>query len=354
MTTALAKQETGIKLHGDEFFSAEQWKLLTDAIMRDATPDEVQFFAQVCKRSNLDPFKRQIHAVKRWDNQAKRFVWSYQTGIDGYRAIAQRTGTYAGSDEPRFLPEDESTPQPRKATVTVWKIVGGQRVPFTASARWEEYVQLVKQKETGQMRPNSMWAKMPYGQLAKCAESLALRKAFPEELSGIYTDVEMEQADSESEKGKNVKSGQFDLESRPFEDPAKPAEKPPETPPEPKPQAKVVEAEVVPETPKLAVPAPIAAWTRGKWKEPMGALKGKALAEARAAAFENGNADACAQACASIYDEVQARLATKNVAESDFADEVCRLGYEGIEFPADLWMKPSNYPAILELAKKLP
>lgn len=172
---------------------------------------------------------------------------------------------------------------------------------------------------------------------------------------GFLDESELADADDDGKGNKSfAKPSQFDLESRPFEDPAKPAEKPPETPPEPKPQAKVVEAEVVPETPKLAVPEPIAAWTRGKWKEPMGALKGKALAEARAAAFENGNADACAQACASIYDEVQARLATKNVAESDFADEVCRLGYEGIEFPADLWMKPSNYPAILELAKKLP
>lgn len=381
MTTALAKQETGIKAYAPEerYFTEEQMKLLSDHIMKGASPIELQYFGEVCKRVGLDPFKKQIHAVQRWDSNAKRMVWSYQTGIDGYVAIAHRSGLCAGIEDIKFIPEDESAPNPTKATCTVWKIVGGQRVPFTASARWSEYVQLVKDKDTGQSRPNSMWAKMPYGQLGKCAKSLALRMAFPEEIGGILTDVEMEQADSEVDRGQQVKgraAAQFDLESRPFEEPTKPAKftgytgttytegqvgpdpKPPEVPAEAKPQAKpdakVVEAEVVPETPSLAVPEPIGKWTRGKWKESIGALRGKALAEARQSAFENGNADACAQACASIYDEVQARLATKNTTEPDFAALVCEQGLESIEFPADLWSKPSHYPAILELAKQLP
>ena len=273
-------------------FTEEQLRMITDTIMKGATQPEVEFFAEVCKRARLDPFKRQIHAVKRWDGDLKRMVWSYQTGIDGYRAIAQRTGAYAGSDEPAFLPADESTPNPRKATVTVWKIVAGQRVPFTASARWEEYVQTKKDGEA-----NSMWKKMPYGQLAKCAEALALRKAFPEELGGIYTDVEMEQADSEGERGQQVKGTHpgFDLESKPFD---KPAPKPAETPaPAAKQEAApVVEAEVVE---ALPVPKPIAAFIRGRWKDAMGDIKGKALGEARHAAFEGGDAQSCAQACAS-------------------------------------------------------
>ena len=315
--------------------------------MKGATPPEVQFFGEVCKRVGLDPFKRQIHAVQRWDAKEKRMVWTYQTGIDGYRAIANSTGAYAGSDEPRFMPEDESTPNPRKATVTVWKLVSGTRVPFTASARWEEYVQTTKEGS-----PNSMWRKMPYGQLSKCAEALALRKAFPERLSGIYTEDEMQQADSETDRGHDVKGRHpgFDLESKPFEEPKpQPAPKPAEKPAPPKPQ--VVEAEVVEEAPRLAVPAAIAAWTHGKWKEPMGALRGKALNEAREAAFAGGTPEQCAQACASIYDQAIATLAAKGRTEADLATAAVESGIEGVEFPADLWSKPQHYQTILNLAK---
>jgi len=330
-------------------FTEEQLRMLSDSIMKGATPGEIQFFAEVCKRTNLDPFKRQIHAVQRWDSSLKRMAWTFQTGIDGYIAIAHRDGLCAGIDDVKFLPEDESTPNPRKATCTVWKIVGGQRVPFTASARWEEYVQCTKEGN-----PNSMWRKMPYGQLGKCATALALRKAFPEELGGVYTDVEMEQADTEHARGEHVKgrpAPQFDLESKPFEQPPKSAEQPAETPPPAKPQAEVVEVAVVTEKPPLPVPAPILKWTRGKWKEAMGDIKGKTLADARQAAIDGSDVETCAQAIASIYDEVQARLAAKNMPEDELACNVVEAGLDGIDVPAALWTKPQHYPAILKIVK---
>lgn len=331
-------------------FTEEQLRMLSDSIMKGANQGEISFFAEVCKRTKLDPFKRQIHAVQRWDSSLKRMAWTFQTGIDGYIAIAHRDGLCAGIDDVKFLPEDESTPNPHKATCTVWKIVGGHRVPFTASARWEEYVQCTKDGH-----PNSMWRKMPYGQLGKCATALALRKAFPEELGGVYTDVEMEQADSEAERGQAVKgrpAPHFDLESKPFEEP-KPAiaEKPAETPPPAKPQANVVEAEVVVEKPLLPVPEPILKWTRGKWKETMGDIKGKSLADARQAAMDGQDTDAIGQALASIYDEAQARLAAKNLPEADLACLVIEAGLEGIEKTSDLWKKAVHYPAILNIAK---
>lgn len=352
MSTALATQNHQIKANAPEeqYFSEEQMKLLSDHIMKGANPLELQYFGEVCKRVGLDPFKKQIHAVQRWDNAAKRMVWSYQTGIDGYRSIANSTGAYAGSDEPKFLPEDESTPNPRKATVTVWKLVSGQRVPFTASARWEEYVQTTKEGT-----PNSMWRKMPYGQLGKCAEALALRKAFPDRLSGIHTDEEMEQADSEGSRGEQVKGrpSQFDLESKPFEGPAKQTEAPAEEAPAPrkKPDAAPIEAEIVP---ALAIPDQVAAWIQGRWKQPWGELKGKPLAEKRQAALDQTkNHELAFQALASIYDETQARIASKGMSESDFADMVCANGIDGIDYPADLWSKMPKYPAILNIAKAL-
>src|SRR3990167_4758979 len=115
---------------------------------------------------------------------------SIQTGIDGYRLIADRTGFYAGSDEPTYMIADDGWPD--VASVTVHKLVGGVRCPFSASARWKEYAQ----------DTSPMWKKMPFLMLVNCAEALALRKAFPAELSGVYTHEEMMQADNEPQPTK--------------------------------------------------------------------------------------------------------------------------------------------------------
>lgn len=132
-------------------------------------------FLHVAKKSGLDPFANQIYFVKR---KGKATI---QTGIDGYRLSASRSGEYGGSDDPVF---EEKDGKPVKATVTIYRFVKGEKCAFTASARWDEY------------KPENafMWNKMPFTMLGKCAEALALRKAFPQELSGIYTKEEMDQA----------------------------------------------------------------------------------------------------------------------------------------------------------------
>lgn len=152
--------------------------------------EDLLLFLYVCKRVSLDPLTKQIYAVFRWDSRQGREVMTVQTGIDGMRLVAQRTGEYAGQDDIKYLPEDESTPNPTKATCTVYKTIKGQKVAFTASARWSEYVQ------TKDGKPMGMWAKMPYNQLGKCAEALALRKGFPNELAGIYSAEEMAQSNN--------------------------------------------------------------------------------------------------------------------------------------------------------------
>lgn len=163
--------------------------LIRRTICKGATGDELQLFIHQCKRTGLDPFSRQIHAVKRWDKSQGREVMAIQTGIDGYRLIAERTGKYAGNDDPQYDREDAE--HPGKATVTVWKMLDGQRVAFTRSARWSEFVQTTKDGT-----PTRFWQKMPYLMLGKVAEALALRSAFPQELSGLYTSEEMGQADN--------------------------------------------------------------------------------------------------------------------------------------------------------------
>ena len=181
---AIAKIET------QSGWTVEQVELVRRTICKGATDDEMQLFISQCKRTGLDPFSRQIHAVKRWDGREKREVMTIQTGIDGYRLIADRTGKYAGNDDPVYDRDD--TPHPNKATVTVWKIVEDQRVPFTRSARWSEFVQTTKDGTV-----TRFWAKMPFLMLGKVAEALALRAAFPQELSGLYTHEEMGQADND-------------------------------------------------------------------------------------------------------------------------------------------------------------
>lgn len=169
-------------------WTPEQVQLLKDTVARGATDDEFKLFLYVCSRSGLDPFLRQIHMVKRWDSTLKREVATIQTGIDGYRVIAERSGSYAGVDAPKFTFEP-GNPYPVSATVTVYRMIGGQRVGFTASAFFDEYKQTTREG-----RLTRFWEKMPKSQLAKCAEALALRKAFPNDLSGLYTNEEMEQA----------------------------------------------------------------------------------------------------------------------------------------------------------------
>ena len=165
----------------------EKVELIKQTVAKGATDLELELFLHACKHTGLDPLMKQIYAIKRWSQADGREVMSFQTGIDGLRLIADRTGKYAGSSDAIF---EEKDGKPMLAQVTVLKIIDGEKCAFTASARYEEYVQ-----KNRQMQPTSMWAKMPYLMLAKCAEALALRKAFPMELSGLYTNEEMSHLD---------------------------------------------------------------------------------------------------------------------------------------------------------------
>ncbi len=159
-------------------------------LMPAATDSEVKYFLQVCKHTGLDPWSRQIYCIKRrnWDKSINdyRVTWMPQTSIDGFRAVADNAGNYAGSDEPIY--EIGADGLPIKATVTVYKMVQGQRCGFTGSARWSEYYPGDKQDQ--------IWRKMPFTMLGKCAEALALRKGWSTKLSGLYTKDEMQQADT--------------------------------------------------------------------------------------------------------------------------------------------------------------
>ena len=175
MSTALATYE----------LDREKIDLIKATVAKGSTDLELELFFHACKRTGLDPLMKQIYAIKRKNNKTGKEEMSIQTGIDGYRLIADRTGQYAGSDEAVYTVGDDGFPD--VASVTVYKLVGSLRCAFSSSARWNEYY-----SDT-----SPMWKKMPFLMLGKCAEALALRKAFPAELSGVYTHEEMTQADQE-------------------------------------------------------------------------------------------------------------------------------------------------------------
>lgn len=167
-------------------------ELLKRTIARGATDDELLMFINVCKGLDLSPFLRHVHLVKRWDSKLGQEVAAVQVGIDGFRSIAEGTQAYAGSDDIVYGPEQEvgKIKVPSQATSTVYKIVDGQRYPFVATARWDEFYPGEKQ--------GFMWRAKPYHMLGKCAEAQALRKAFPKVLGGVYTPEEMEQGAQKS------------------------------------------------------------------------------------------------------------------------------------------------------------
>ncbi len=177
-----------------EGWTKEQKDLIKATVAKGTSDDEFSLFLYTCRKTGLDPLIKQIHAVKRWDSQLQREAMAIQVGIDGYRLTAQRTLEMDGQDGPFWCTEDgewkdvwTSTKPPAAAKVVVYR--KGHSHPYVGIARYEAYVQ---KKKDG--TPNSFWSRMPDGQLAKCAEALALRKAFPNELGGTHTEDELAHA----------------------------------------------------------------------------------------------------------------------------------------------------------------
>jgi phage recombination protein Bet len=172
-----------------EGYTEQQVQLIKSQIAPKANKDELSYFLQQCARTQLDPFSRQIYAIHRWNGQQKKEVMTIQVSIDGFRVIAERSGNYAGQGEPEYIEKDNKL-DCCKVRVYKFSPRGDRYEAAVGVAYWNEYVQAKDGQATG------LWAKMPRVMLAKVAEALALRKAFPQDLSGLYTSEEMNQADA--------------------------------------------------------------------------------------------------------------------------------------------------------------
>lgn len=163
-------------------WTKERLELLKATIAKGLNDNQFSLFVEVCKMRNLNPFAKQIYAVVRQGNMV------IQTSIDGYRLIAERTGKYLGQTSPEWCGKDgvwrdvwTNKENPFACRIGVFK--AGHSVPTIGIAYWDTYV-----------APGPFWSKAGPHMLSKCSEGLALKKAFPEELSGLYTNDEMDQA----------------------------------------------------------------------------------------------------------------------------------------------------------------
>lgn len=165
-------------------FSRQQIDLIKRTVAKGASDDELKMFLHIANKTGLDPFVRQIYSVKRWNSDIGGFVMTTQTGIDGYRLIAERTGNYAPGKDTTFIYDENQ--KLVSATAFIMKRVGDQWFEVSATARFDEYCQ--KKKDGSLM---NMWETKSHVMLSKCAEALALRRAFPAELSGVYVEDEL-------------------------------------------------------------------------------------------------------------------------------------------------------------------
>lgn len=203
-------------------YTGSQLSLIKRTVAKDCNNDEFDLFMEVCRRAGFDPFRKQVYAFVFSKDKPDKRQLAIVTGIDGYRVVAARNRDYRPDEKPARITYDEALKNPdtnplgiEKAVVSAYRFAEGGWHELSAEAYWDEFAPIEEEYDwvdTGEVwqdsgkpkktkRPTGKaklakdsWRKMARVMISKCAEAQALRKGWPEELSGIYTDDEMEQA----------------------------------------------------------------------------------------------------------------------------------------------------------------
>jgi len=183
--TALTKQDAS-GIPALQMTEGELVNVLATSLYPGAQVTSIKMAIGYCKATGLDPMQKPVHIVPMWDSKAGQMRDVIMPGIGLYRTQASRSQQMAGISEPEFGPMVETqiggqdVTYPEWCRVTVKRLLpSGAVAEFTAVEYWmENYA--VKGGQQKSIAPNAMWSKRPRGQLAKCAEAQALRKAFPE------------------------------------------------------------------------------------------------------------------------------------------------------------------------------
>lgn len=178
-----------LALHaGQTEWTEEQEAALVQLGLAEAPDADRLVFLHVAQRVGLDPFARQIYMIGRNDQGGKK--WTIQTGIDGFRVIAERNSQYAGQTPVQWCGDDGqwtdvwlSKNPPAAARVGILR--HDREQPVYATCLFYEFAQT---KGDGSL--NTMWKTKSAHMIGKCAEAGALRKAFPQDMAGLVTDDE--------------------------------------------------------------------------------------------------------------------------------------------------------------------
>ena len=207
-------QLTTIQPTAPRTYTGSQLSLIRRTVAKDTTNDEFDLFIEVCRRAGFDPFRKQIYCFVFNKDKPDRRQMAIVTGIDGYRSVAARSGAYRPDNKPARITYDEAEKSETNplgivsAEVSVFRFAHGDWFETEAIAYWEEFAPVAeiweydpeknKRVPTGKFKlEKDSWRKMPRIMISKCAEAQALRKGWPEELSGIYSEEEMDRARAE-------------------------------------------------------------------------------------------------------------------------------------------------------------
>jgi len=191
-------------------YTSPQLQIIKRSYAKDTNDDEFNLFVEQSRMLGLSPFKGQITARVYSKNDPKKRNMVVVTQIGGLRAIAARQNDYLPDDEAPTFTSCEKNPATNplgieSATVRCYRIINGEKHRIVGTAYWDEFAPVeqdwVDDPETGRRKPSGKeklaqnWQKMPRLMLAKCAEAQALRKGWPEDLSMVYSEEEMDRSD---------------------------------------------------------------------------------------------------------------------------------------------------------------